>query len=139
MIIYSEKKDSVTFIDLEYGGPNFRGFDIGDFFYGFAGINTSDYTLYPRKEFQLKYLQMYLEETAILKGDDPKRTVDDMMVEKLYVEVNKFALAAHMIWGLVQAHCSLLDFDYLEYVELRLGGYYNKKDPFLSLKVTSNS
>ena len=29
--------DSVTFIDLEYGGPNFRGFDIGEFFYGFAG------------------------------------------------------------------------------------------------------
>ena len=29
--------DSVTFIDLEYGGPNFRGFDIGDFFCEFAG------------------------------------------------------------------------------------------------------
>ena len=29
--------DSVTFIDLEYGGPNFRGFDLGDFFCGFAG------------------------------------------------------------------------------------------------------
>ena len=140
-IIYSEEKDSVTFIDLEYGGPNFRGFDIGDFFYGFAGINTSDYNLYPRKEFQLKYLRMYLEEAAILKGDDPKRTVDDMMVEKLYVEVNKFALAAHMIWriwGLVQARYSLLDFDYLEYAELRLGEYYNKKDSFLSLKTTNN-
>ena len=29
--------DSLTFIDLEYGGPNFRGFDIGDFFCEFAG------------------------------------------------------------------------------------------------------
>ena len=31
--------DSITFIDLEYGGPNFRGFDIGDFFCEFAGKN----------------------------------------------------------------------------------------------------
>ena len=29
--------DSVTFIDLEYGGPNFRGYDIADFFCEFAG------------------------------------------------------------------------------------------------------
>lgn len=29
--------DLITFIDLEYGGPNFRGFDIGDFLCEFAG------------------------------------------------------------------------------------------------------
>ena len=29
--------DSVTFVDLEFAGPNFRGFDLGDFFYGLAG------------------------------------------------------------------------------------------------------
>ena len=33
-----------------------------------TGIDHVDYTLYPKKEFQLKYLCMYLEETAILKG-----------------------------------------------------------------------
>ena len=33
-----------------------------------AGVDSVDYSLYPNKEFQLKYLHMYLEETAILKG-----------------------------------------------------------------------
>jgi len=28
---------SLTLIDLEYGGPNYRGFDLGDFFCEFAG------------------------------------------------------------------------------------------------------
>ena len=27
----------MTLIDLEYGGPNYRGFDLGDFFCEFAG------------------------------------------------------------------------------------------------------
>ena len=33
-----------------------------------VGIDNIDYSLYPNKEFQLKYIQMYLEEVAILKG-----------------------------------------------------------------------
>ena len=36
-ICFGCRLDSVTFIDLEYGGPNFRGFDIGDFFCEFGG------------------------------------------------------------------------------------------------------
>ena len=33
-----------------------------------TGVDNVDYSLYPNKEFQLKYLRMYLEEAAILKG-----------------------------------------------------------------------
>ena len=33
-----------------------------------VGIDNIDYSLYPKKEFQLKYIRMYLEEVAILKG-----------------------------------------------------------------------
>ena len=33
-----------------------------------TGVDNLDYSLYPNKEFQLKYLHMYLEEAAILKG-----------------------------------------------------------------------
>ena len=35
-----------------------------------VGVDNVDYTLYPSKEFQLKYLQTYLEEAAILRGVD---------------------------------------------------------------------
>jgi len=54
----------------------------------------------------------------------------------LYREVNKFALAAHFLWGLwglIQAQLSDIDFDYLSYAKLRFNEYYNRKDEFLSL------
>ncbi|XP_065910835.1 probable ethanolamine kinase isoform X1 [Dysidea avara] len=133
-IIYSH--DKVTFIDLEYGGPNFRGFDIADFFCEFAGSDDVDFSLFPSRDYQLVWLRMYLEEAALLRGEDPN-TVTDEMVEDLFVEVNQFTLACHMIWGiwgLIQTHYSLLDFDYLEYAELRIGEYRARRETCLTLK-----
>ena len=53
------------------------------------GIDNPDYTLFPNKEFQCKWLRAYLEETAELKGEDPT-AVKEADVEKMYLEVNKF-------------------------------------------------
>jgi ethanolamine kinase len=113
-IILSKTADCVMFIDYEYAGYNYRAFDIADHFCEFAGVDEVDYSRYPNKAFQLQWLQIYLEETAKQTGSGSPVMSQD--VENLYVKVNKFALAAHLFWGLwalVQARHSDIDFDFL--------------------------
>lgn len=129
-IVYTQNLQKVTFIDYEYADYNFQAFDVGNHFAEFAGVDTVDYTRYPNREFQLKWLRVYLE-NYLQKTDI---TVDE--IECLYVQVNQFALAAHFfwtIWSLVQAEYSTIDFDYAEYAFLRYQEYLAKKDEFLAL------
>lgn len=68
-----------------------------------------DYSRYPDRDLQMDWLRIYLTE---LNDKEPS----DSEVRTLYVQVNKFALAAHFMWGvwaLVQAEHSLIDFDFL--------------------------
>lgn len=51
-VIYTQERNSVTFIDYEYAEPNFQAFDIGNHFAEFPGIGSNadiDYTKYPSK------------------------------------------------------------------------------------------
>lgn len=76
-----------------------------------------NYTLYPSREFQLDWLRVYL--TNYHKNDNV--SITDEYVNKLYVQVNQFALASHMfwaIWGMIQAEHSEIDYDFIEYVIL---------------------
>ena len=54
-------------------------------------MENVDYSLYPDRDYQLKWLRMYLELKAVHRGSDSS-TVIDRDVEVLYVQVNKFAL-----------------------------------------------
>ena len=54
-----------------------------------SGVDNPDYSLFPNKEFQVRWLKIYLEETAALKGEDPV-IVSDTDVERLYTEVKTF-------------------------------------------------
>lgn len=72
-----------------------------------------DYSLYPPKEYQLKWITEYLTH---YHKNDPTR-VTDANVKELYATVNKYALVAHwfwMLWGHIQAEQSEIDYDYLE-------------------------
>ncbi|XP_061396868.1 ethanolamine kinase [Musca vetustissima] len=129
-VVYTESRQTVTFIDYEYADYNFQAFDIGNHFTEFAGVDTVDYTRYPSRDFQLKWLRVYLQ-TYLQKSD-----VTDAEVERLYVQVNQFALASHffwVIWCLIQAEHSTIDFDYVDYAFLRYNEYLARKDEFLSL------
>ncbi|XP_077809473.1 ethanolamine kinase 2 isoform X4 [Macaca mulatta] len=84
-IIYDSIKGHVRFIDYEYAGYNYQAFDIGNHFNEFAGVNEVDYCLYPARETQLQWLRYYLQAQ---KG----MAVTPREVERLYVQVNKFAL-----------------------------------------------
>ncbi|XP_023604013.1 ethanolamine kinase 2 [Myotis lucifugus] len=84
-IIYDSTKGHVRFIDYEYAGYNYQAFDIGNHFNEFAGVNEVDYCLYPGRETQLQWLRYYLQAQ---KG----MAVTSSEVQRLYVQVNKFAL-----------------------------------------------
>ncbi|CAD5111466.1 DgyrCDS777 [Dimorphilus gyrociliatus] len=128
-LIYNKEKNRVYFIDYEYGFYNYEAFDIANHFNEYAGVNEVDYSRYPDKEYQMKWLKTFLREK---NGGD----VDNKEVEKLYVQVNKFSLLSHFFWGvwaLIQAANSSIDFDFLEYSIVRFGEYNRKKDEFLKL------
>ncbi|KAJ3399111.1 hypothetical protein HDV05_002048, partial [Chytridiales sp. JEL 0842] len=117
-------------IDYEYGQYNPRGFDIGNHFCEFAGFDC-DWELYPSKEQQMKWLASYLRAS---KADGTEPTPKELA--HIYAEVNKYALAAHMFWGvwaLIQAEISDLDFDYADYSQMRFKEYFRRRDEFLSL------
>uniref|UniRef100_H2Y500 ethanolamine kinase n=1 Tax=Ciona savignyi TaxID=51511 RepID=H2Y500_CIOSA len=131
-IIYNEEEGNLSFIDYEYAGYNYQAADIGNHFCEFAGIDNADFSLYPDRGLQLRWLRGYLAAYRGLVEDD----VSDEDVEKLYREVNKFALAAHLFWGiwsLVQHKFSQIDFDYKGYSQLRMNEYYKYKEKNLAL------
>ena len=128
-------KISIKFIDFEYGDFNYQAFDIADHFCEFAGVDAvkMDYAkLYPDREFQLKWLIIYLEE---LKRDEGKEVAEEEVL-LTYKIVNKFALTVRLLWGtwaLVQAQVSKLDFDFIGYSTLIFNEYKKRKPEFLSL------
>uniref|UniRef100_A0A0B7AJ87 ethanolamine kinase n=2 Tax=Arion vulgaris TaxID=1028688 RepID=A0A0B7AJ87_9EUPU len=134
-IIYNKKEETVHFIDYEYAFYNYEAYDIGDHFAEYAGMDEVNYDLYPSKEEQLPWLRHYLESKAKSEGK-LKFEITDKDVEKLYVQTNKCACAAHFYWGvwaLLQAEHSVIDFDYVRYAGIRLAEYFRRKKEFFPL------
>ncbi|XP_030624947.1 ethanolamine kinase 1 isoform X1 [Chanos chanos] len=133
-IIYNEAEGHVKFIDYEYAGYNYQAFDIGNHFNEFAGVNEVDYSLYPGRSLQLQWLRAYLESYKEHKGLG--REVSNTEVEVLFIQVNRFALASHFLWGLwalIQAQYSTIDFDFLGYAVLRFSQYFKMKPEVMAL------
>ncbi|KAK2501678.1 hypothetical protein MC885_010244 [Smutsia gigantea] len=130
-IIYDSAKGHVRFIDYEYAGYNYQAFDIGNHFNEFAGVSEVDYSRYPMRETQLQWLRYYLraqEGTAATPRE----------VERLYVQVNKFALASHFfwaLWALIQNQFSTIDFDFLRYAVIRFNQYFKVKPQVSALEM----
>ena len=57
-MIVDDNARQLKFIDYEYSGYNYRGFDLGAFLAEWSGL---DYKNYPSKEKQLKFFQSYLK------------------------------------------------------------------------------
>ena len=81
------------------------------------------------------------EEKEEIEGEgeeEPVVVVTEEMVERLYVEANKYSLASHLhwgIWGLAQARISTIEFDYFTYARKRLVSYVQAKEAMLALTV----
>lgn len=60
-----------------------------------------------------------------LSSEEQSATKEDMLLE-----VNRFALASHFLWGLwsiVQAKISSIEFGYMEYAQARFDAYFDQK------------
>lgn len=126
-IMYDQDAGKVHFIDFEYGSYNYRGYDIGNHFNEYAGLDC-DFSLYPEKDVQYQFFRSYLYPSS------PEKATEDEL-EALYVETNCYALASHIfwaVWGIIQAKFSPIDFDYLEYFFLRYNEYRKRKVEFIS-------
>eukprot|EP01080_Neovahlkampfia_damariscottae_P008477 gene8477-299_t len=121
-IIYNEKTDEIKFIDFEYACYSPKSFDIADHFFEYTGYDLK-MNLYPTKEHQIKFLQMYLG------------TNDENKIEEMLNEVNVgFALCNLFwgIWGIFQHQNSKIDFDFNTYGTKRIGLYFNWKKEHVS-------
>lgn len=135
-IIYQPEQDRVVFIDYEYADNNYQALDIGNHFCEFGGVERFDSSLYPEREFQLRWLRHYLDEWHRLAGRREAASPRD--VELLYVQVNKFALASCMLWclwALIQAAHSTIKFDFLRFALERLDMYKRHKAEFMDLQL----
>ncbi|XP_077994301.1 ethanolamine kinase 1-like [Glandiceps talaboti] len=133
-IIYDKESETISFIDYEYSAYNYQAFDIGNHFAKYAGIHTMDYSLYPDKEYQIKWLKTYFTAYYAMAGIDKELTSTDL--DNYYAQVNKFCLASHFIsglWALIQSAHSKLDFDFLGFGKNRFDEYFRRKEEFLML------
>ncbi|XP_014679968.1 PREDICTED: ethanolamine kinase-like, partial [Priapulus caudatus] len=122
-----------TFIDYEYGDFNYQAFDIGLHFAEYVGVDAIDYSRYPDRTFQEKWLRVYLRSWYSEMGKNPD-SITDQHVADLYEKVNKFAMGAHIyaaLWAFIQAYHSKIDFDYLDYGIIRLTEYFRMKAKYL--------
>jgi len=130
-----ESPGDLTFIDFEYGTWNHRGFDIGNHWNEYAGLDC-DYRKFPSPDRQEHFVRAYLAAEGVCTGGstsggdwggrmaEAMRGVGAGEVRKVVREANVFSLASHMfwaVWAIVQSRYSAIDFDYLEYFQLRHG------------------
>eukprot|EP01060_Flectonema_neradi_P036034 TRINITY_DN681_c1_g3_i1.p1 TRINITY_DN681_c1_g3~~TRINITY_DN681_c1_g3_i1.p1 ORF type:complete len:362 (+),score=50.93 TRINITY_DN681_c1_g3_i1:69-1154(+) len=118
-----ENDKKVIFIDFEYGGYNYRGFDIGNHFAEHAGYDCNYEASYPSDEMASSFIRLYFPEAS------------DAEVQKLTLDAHRFATVSHLYWGtwsVLQAKYSPIDFDFLEYAMLRFAGYYFHKSRYFT-------
>lgn len=133
----NSEKQKLMLIDFEYSSYNYRGFDIGNHFcewmydytyekYPFFRANIQKY---PTRKQQLHFISSYLttfqNDFESLSSEEQSATKEDMLLE-----VNRFALASHFLWGLwsiVQAKISSIEFGYMEYAQARFDAYFDQK------------
>merc|ERR1711991_864490 len=123
-VMLSRDDSECKLIDFEYAAFNFRGFDLGNHFNEYAGLEC-DYSKYPKREQQYRFFRPYLVAMGKYATED---AVPESVLASLYTEANQFALVSHLHWGLwslVQSKYSSIDFDYLDYARLRFEAYFD--------------
>ncbi|XP_024111310.1 choline kinase alpha isoform X3 [Pongo abelii] len=133
----NSEKQKLMLIDFEYSSYNYRGFDIGNHFcewmydysyekYPFFRANIRKY---PTNKQQLHFISSYLP--AFQNDFENLNTEEKSIIEEeMLLEVNRFALASHFLWGLwsiVQAKISSIEFGYMDYAQARFDAYFHQK------------
>ncbi|KAI9909574.1 hypothetical protein PsorP6_014825 [Peronosclerospora sorghi] len=133
-ILYNPGWDRVRIIDYEYGGYNYRAFDIANHFCENCGFDL-DLEMYPSIEKQVAFFKAYMSTAApnLLAQLESNRE-SKAFFHALYDVVNRYALASHLFWGywaVVQAAHSTIDFDFLQYAAKRFSAFDVQRDFFI--------
>lgn len=119
-----QHNNDIRFIDFEYSSYNYRGFDIGNYFNEWAGLNI-DQTRYPSYLQQLSFINSYINNLEN----------QHIQSSSLLVEVSFFSLCSHLfwaLWALIQDKDSSIDFNYKEYAIKRMSWYLTIRDNIIS-------
>ncbi|GAB2215444.1 hypothetical protein Droror1_Dr00019829 [Drosera rotundifolia] len=131
-IMMDENTRSITIIDYEYASYNPVAYDMANHFCEMAADYHSDtphildFSKYPGSEERKRFLRAYLSSS----GHQPS----DFEVERLDLDIQKYTLASHLIWGLwgiISEHVNEINFDYLEYAWQRFQQYWLVKPQIL--------
>ncbi|BBM97305.1 choline/ethanolamine kinase [Marchantia polymorpha subsp. ruderalis] len=124
-LMIDDNETNLTIIDYEYASFNPVAYDIANYFCEMAADYHSDtphvldYSKYPDYENRRRFAAMYLQATG--------ESVDEVEIDALVKETDSYRLASHLLWGcwgLISAHTSDIDFNYLEYARQRFQQYY---------------
>lgn len=107
-IVYDDKRQKITFIDIEYAMYNYAPFDVANHFLEFAGVENIDYSKYPDKSFRHNWLKEYFK-VVNLNGDDRISLEDFDFWVQLCVPISHLLWG---LWGISQAKHSSIEFDY---------------------------
>lgn len=112
-VLLHEATGAVRFIDFEYADRSPAAFDLANHLCEYTGFASDFERDFPRRPTRRALVAAYLG------AEGPQ--VDDWLDV-----VDRMVLIDHLFWGVwavVQAAHSPIDFDFLRYAELRLGGY----------------
>lgn len=130
-IAYDGEKDSIIYVDLEFGGLNYRNFDLANHFCEWAGLDLR-YELCPTEDQQKRFLRTYVDAHY---GDKIKNK--DQYVNWMYIETYKWMQVSHLVWilwGIIQEKISdIVDFNYHDYWKVRLTEYHKRKGTSLNM------
>jgi len=141
--------DKIVFVDYEYSGYNFRGFDLGNHFCEWCGLDL-EFQYYPDLTTRRDFLRYYLVAIGRLQEgalDNNNVEITERALESILEECEFFAQVSHMfwhIWALVFVHNTKegmesrgdagvpnADFGYSLYASKRLKEYFRRKSEFI--------
>ncbi|KVI00850.1 Choline/Ethanolamine kinase [Cynara cardunculus var. scolymus] len=141
-IMIDEETRSITIIDYEYACYNPSMFDFANHFCEMAADyhtetpHLLDYSKYPGKVHLLVFAEKPYENASApfeLQLHQVLKSVEgnELEVDEMLEEIEKYTLASHLHWGLWGEHVNEIDFDYMEYARQRFQEYWLQKPKIL--------
>jgi len=132
-VLVNKENNKLYFIDFEYAGYNYRGFDFGNHFCEYVFDNS--HHEYPKfKHYPENYpSDNDIERMSIAYLTEMGQEVTEESLKNFKDEANIFTLASSMFWiswSILLASTSNINFGYLEYGLARKKFYYECKKKY---------
>jgi thiamine kinase-like enzyme len=127
----TQPHDNITIqlIDFEYGGYNYRSFDIANHFNEYAGgppdLTDPEYKFFPDESAMRSFVAAYLAQQQMITNNAAE---DNEVIDALVSEVRLFVLINHLYWGIWSINQAASEgcehFDFLTYAASRIRQYW---------------